>query len=556
MMRSRSLTPLSSGTALSRRALIQRGTALGMSPSLAPLGAASGGWALLAAPRPAGSAPSPQAQPLTVLYRREAAGASARLDPVVQTATLALEEEFQAQGLRVMQPSAQVYQLMDGGPGVVVTFAEDAGYSMVFSAYRNLRPVPGQEAGIAEVRLQARVFVGRQILVSDEGRGQMFTRLEDGQQEFGERRALELAARQAARELAQRTGQRLRQHSMAPVKPGGNADLVASSQTISTPETQQPPAAPPPPPAPSPAPATVPVPASSSGAVPVPAPAPATDSLSLPPPGKRWALVIGVSDYGPVRERLGVKNPSDLSDLPGVAKDVVNFRKSLMDLGVPADHIWTLRESDATTYKINLALKLLVDKLAPDDMVTVFLSAHGGSKEGSVSGYGAPILFDYDQKESSLDFWQLQSLCMGLPCQQVLWVIDTCFSGNAARNLVTVEVSSTGVQAAQGVGGPDAKRVARGALGGQKHFAVLTAASSNEISWDAPSKGGGLFTALLLSSLRDNRSRRSVAEVVREQVAPKVISESRVMCKANHDCKYPQQTPVFAYAGLGNQIKL
>ena len=87
---------------------------------------------------------------LTVLYRPATATAPSRLDPAVQAAMLALEEEFLQRGFRVLQPKPEVYALMDRGPGVVVTFADDAGFSAVFSAYRNLRPQPGQEAGIAE----------------------------------------------------------------------------------------------------------------------------------------------------------------------------------------------------------------------------------------------------------------------------------------------------------------------------------------------------------------------------------------------------------------------
>jgi len=554
----RSNTP---GSALTRRHLIQRGAALGLSqtPGLAMLATGPAAWqAAQALPAPA----SAVQLPLTVLYRREHAGASARLDQVVQTATLALEDEFQQQGLRVMQPSAQVYQLMDGGPGVIVTFAADAGYSMVFSAYRNLRPVPGQEAAIAEVRLQARVFVGRQILVSDEGRGQMFTRQEDGQQEFGERRALELAARQAARELARRAGQRLLQLGPASVKPDGHAELVASSQTISTPETQLPPAPPPPPPplltqapAPTPAPAPNAAPVAAPTPVPAPAPAQAAPSLSLPPPHKRWALVVGMSDYSSVRQREGM----EISDLHGVSKDTDNFAQAMLDMGMPRKNMAVLRNAEATSEALRRQLKHLARQVAPDDMVVFALSAHGGPKDSSISGYGAPILADFSRRgdnASALDFWELQGLCKALPCQQVLWVIDTCFSGNAARDLVTVEISAQGVQATQGIGGPDAHRVAQGFGPAEgKAFAVVTAASSEEVSWDNPVHGG-IFTVQLLTALRAAQGRKSIEQLVVKEVRPKVIEQSRDICRRRNDCTMPQQTPVFAYAGLGNQIKL
>ncbi|MDP3221506.1 MAG: hypothetical protein Q8M96_00050, partial [Rubrivivax sp.] len=148
---------------------------------------------------------------VTVLYRRESPQAPSRLEPAVQAATLALEREFINRGFRVIQPTAQVYGLLDQGNGVVVTFAEDAGFSLVYSAYADVRPVPGQEAGIAELRLSTRIFVGRHILVADEGRGQMFTRLEPHNREFGMRRALELAANRAAADLAGKASAQLQQ---------------------------------------------------------------------------------------------------------------------------------------------------------------------------------------------------------------------------------------------------------------------------------------------------------------------------------------------------------
>ena len=108
---------------------------------------------------------------ITIMYRAATASAPPRLDPAVQSALLALEEEFLKQGFRVLQPKPEIYGVLDKGPGVVVTFADDAGFSAVFSAYRNLRPMPGQDAGVAEVRLQMRVFVGRHTLVALEGYG-------------------------------------------------------------------------------------------------------------------------------------------------------------------------------------------------------------------------------------------------------------------------------------------------------------------------------------------------------------------------------------------------
>ena len=265
---------------------------------------------------------------LTILYRPGAPGAPTRLDPAVQAAILALEEEFLQRGFKVLQPKPEVYALMDRGPGVVVTFADDAGFSAVFSAYRNLRPQPGQDAGIAEVRLQMRVFVGRHTLVAHEGRGQMFTRLDAGSREFGERRAMELAAKRAAADLADKTAQRLKELTPAQID-----ELIRSQPTPSTVVAEVPLPVVAAPPAAAPA-APAPVPAAVQAAVaasPPPAAAPAPDATGKPLPAARarYALLVGVSDYpslkGPARQQ---------SKLPGVKKDLQNMEQVLLALEI------------------------------------------------------------------------------------------------------------------------------------------------------------------------------------------------------------------------------
>ncbi|WP_320422286.1 caspase family protein [Roseateles agri] len=516
-----------------RRALAGAG-ALGLQAVLQRIAFAQGG--------------RPRTDVVTVLYRREQDSAPPRLDPVVQSATLALEDEFLQQGLRVVQPTAETYKVMDAGPGVIVTFASDAGFSVVFQAYRNLRPVPGQEAGIAEVRLQARVFVGRNILVAAEGRGQMFTQLQEGQREFGERRALDLAAKKAAKEfVAQATG-KLRsltaeqlQEMLAPPQ------LVSGSAALPT-STILAPSPPPPVAAPAPTPAQAPAPTSTQAPAPAAPVAVAGGALpALEAPTQRWALIIGVVDYAPVRQRTG----SECSDLPGVANDLQQYEQMMLDAGTPRSNILVLKNEKATTSDITLALKQLVAKVGPNDMVGVFLSGHGagGSLEFSPSGYGMPILSDFNWKTPALlDFWQLQALCMALPCQQVLWVIDTCHSGNAVRNLVTVEVGAGKVQAQANVAGPDAVRVSQ-AVRDQKHFAVVTASSSKEVSYD------GVFTSRFTNALRASKGKQPVEEILRAKVGPDVVQYSRQIC-SKRKCEEPQQTPTFGYSGQGNLIRL
>jgi len=147
---------------------------------------------------------------IVILYRKESATAPNRLDPAVQAVTLALEHEFLNRQYQIIEPSPDTYRAMDQGPGVIVTFAPDAGLSLIFSVYANLRPQPGTDVGIAEVRIDARVFVGSNLLAAEEGRGQIQTRTDPALKDYGERRGYEIAAQRAAMDLVTRVDGRLK----------------------------------------------------------------------------------------------------------------------------------------------------------------------------------------------------------------------------------------------------------------------------------------------------------------------------------------------------------
>lgn len=529
---------------------------------------------------------------ITVLYRPATQDAPSRLDPAVQTAIRLLEREFLQRGLKVLQPTADVYRLMDQGNGVVVTFAADAGFSLVFSAYKNLRPVPQQEGAVAELRLESRVIVGRSILSAEEGRGQMFMRGEADTREYGERRAMELAAGRAAADLAEKTAEQLKDLTaeriaamlgpdasnrtdaevVSPLPEGG----VTAPPTVTLPPAPPPPPKPPaaPPPAPvappvvsppvappmPPAPPAPPIPPTPPVAPPplppAPAPMPAAPPVpvapqpAVPVTGRRWALVVGMSNYGSVRA-AGVQG---ITDLPGVARDTQRVVSTLSDMGFARERLAVYQDAQATGGAVRGILKQMAGKVAADDLVVIFFSAHGGDKDFSASGYGMPILADYRPNDpNTLDFWELQSLARNLR-GKVVWINDTCHSGGAATNVASVVVGGNGVQAQRDVRGPDAMTVARGTAPGQD-FAILTASSPHEISWETAE--GGLFTTRLLSALKNSGGKVPLARLFAEQVQPPVVRESKAICQRANQCSaHPQQTPIMAFGGGGDRIAL
>jgi len=491
--------------------------------SLQTLGAAALLPLLPAAPARADMGP-PRTDLITVLYRRENADAPSRLDPSVAAATRALEAEFLKQGLRVLQPDARSYQLFDAAPAVIVTFAPDAGFSLVFSLYGNVRPRPGSDMVMAEVHLEARAFVGRSILAAETGMGRMAATITAQTREFGERRSLELAAERAAADLAGRIGSQLK--ALTPDR------LVALMQ------------APPP---------------LVQGAKPVQLPAeppPPRPDTPMAPPRRKHALLVGVSDYSALRQR---QPDWSVNDLKGVRDDVANMGQALRGMGFDGGDVTVLLDAQATSGSVRRELMKLAARSTEDDLVLIAMSCHGGDKDLCPSGFGLPVLSDFigPDDPNALDFWQLQSLVANLPARRVVLIVDTCHSGGVAKLMPSCVITADGVQAGKGKASPEPAALAAAAQANAalatRHIAILAASKPEELSLEDP-PNGGLFTSRLLRALSATKGQQPLEQVFVEHVEPEVVATSKPLCKRIGECQV--QTPMFAYSGRGNMIRL
>lgn len=504
---------------------------------------------------------------LVMFYRQETAAAPARLDPAVQASTLALEREFLDLGYRVTEPSPAAYKAMDtGGPYVIVTFAPDAGPSMVYSVYADTRPEPGSNVSIAEVRITARVFLGASLLAADEGSGEMQFRNDPALQQYGLRKAYESAAGDAAADVAARVDARVK--SMTPQQV---ADVVAGDLTQTTaftivaPPPSAPSAAAPPaassPPAQPPA-AHTPTEQPPTVQAPTSQPPPAG---STPAPGKRWLVTIGVSDYSHV---LGVRQAGTHDhDLAGTPADVRNVSLTLAAFGYAGATTINLFDAGATTEAVRQTLDKLAASVGPNDTVVLYITGHGMKEPWSRDGMAMPVLYDTDVQSAVagndvFDFAALATAFSHIPARQLLLVIDTCYSGRATvgLGLTAVTVSSRGVEVSAGGGTPDISRLAASGTLGPRNIAIMTAAHPDESSLDEGALLGGLFTSNLVRGLQETRGEAPIESVFRQYVWNQVIDISRVQCAQDRDpnpaehCQ--QQTPVLGYRGEGNLIEL
>ncbi len=270
----------------------------------------------------------------------------------------------------------------------------------------------------------------------------------------------------------------------------------------------------------------------------------ANDNEPLPLPARRFALLVTMSDYSGVRKRTGTK----ISDLPGVEKDKENLIRTLVQLGFPKANIVTLADEQAHTLSVQGAISKLQGTAQEDDLVVLAISGHGAAKDFTPSGFGMPVLADYDPKsmEGRLDFWMLQSLIGNMRARRTVMLLDTCHAGGGALNLATSTVVTAAGVALQ-ANPQDATRMAS-VMGEGRHFAVIAAARADQSSLD--SKDGGVFTLVLLDAMR-NASDQPLARLFAEKVE-KQVSENALKLGG----KTTRQNPVFAFKGRGNMIRI
>jgi hypothetical protein len=488
---------------------------------------------------------------IVILYRKESATAPNRLDPAVQAVTLALEHEFLNRQYQVIEPSPDTYRAMDQGPGVIVTFAPDAGLSLIFSVYANLRPQPGTDVGIAEVRIDARVFVGSNLLAAEEGRGQIQTRTDPALKDYGERRGYEIAAQRAAMDLTTRVDARLK--SLSPEQIASmlaeDATPGASFTVVNPPDAGAAPGAA----SASAAPGTGPSSPAAPGTAPSP-PAPASASAPAMAAGKRWLLSVGVANYSRVTGIAGAGTHDN--DLEGTGTDVKNVRKTLQSFGFGDQTTTQLFDQAATTKAVRDALARLSASVGPDDVAVFYITGHGMEVNFGKAGVTMPIFFDTDVNtppDSALNFAELVSLFSQVRAKQLVMLIDTCHSGGATTQMTTVAVTARSVVVTHSGGSPDVARVLKVAKGVRGDIAVMSAARADETAVDLGAGRGGLFTSNLVKGLDQTQGLAPIEDVYKTYVWTPVHNFCHDPSGGGGSC---EQSPVLGYGGAGNKIRL
>ncbi len=139
-----------------------------------------------------------------------------------------------------------------------------------------------------------------------------------------------------------------------------------------------------------------------------------------------FAVMVGVSDY-----------PGDHNDLPFTDEDAVKLEEELARQGVLNPASIVLTNAQATRASVTAAFEQVAARAGPDDLFIFFFSGHGVQEDSEdpaeLDGQSELLsLYDGDLSDD-----ELAALFDTVDARLSLLVIDACYSGGFARDIIT-----------------------------------------------------------------------------------------------------------------------
>jgi hypothetical protein len=140
-----------------------------------------------------------------------------------------------------------------------------------------------------------------------------------------------------------------------------------------------------------------------------------------------YAVMVGISDY-----------PGGGNDLPLTAEDARKMRDALQRQGALAPESVTLIDGQATRAALQQAITRVAAAAGPNDLFLFFYSGHGNQVRGRVDAT------EPDGKNETIEMVdgavtddELAQMFAQVRAQTALLVLDSCFSGGFARDVVS-----------------------------------------------------------------------------------------------------------------------
>lgn len=140
-----------------------------------------------------------------------------------------------------------------------------------------------------------------------------------------------------------------------------------------------------------------------------------------------FAVMVGISDY-----------PGQGNDLPLTAEDARKLRDALARQGALAPESVTLIDAQATRAALQQSFARVAAAAGPDDLFLFFYSGHGNQVRGRVNAT------EPDGKDETIEMVdgavtddELTQMFAQVRSQTALLILDSCFSGGFARDVVS-----------------------------------------------------------------------------------------------------------------------
>lgn len=211
-----------------------------------------------------------------------------------------------------------------------------------------------------------------------------------------------------------------------------------------------------------------------------------------PPIRQRWAVIVGISEYG--------KDVLRLPKLEFAHRDADRLRSFLLSPeGGDFQHVMCLTNKQATAGKVREAMFEFLAGAGKDDLVVIYFSGHGLTRPGARAENHFLLCYDTDLKNNhlpstSFPMWDVDTaLAKFIKAERVVVFADACYSGAITRkgglrpkgdqdNLLVEYLQKLAV-------------TKPGRL-------ILTASKAVEPSYESKEHQSGVFTHFLLEGLQ------------------------------------------------------
>lgn len=257
-------------------------------------------------------------------------------------------------------------------------------------------------------------------------------------------------------------------------------------------------------------------------------------------PEKRWAVVIGVSEY---------QHFPKASWLDSAAQDATAFAQFLQSPrggALPSSQLKLLLNKQATIRELRLALEFLLKSVKPGDVATIYFAGHGQVQQLGSGEIAYLLPYDADPSVLSASALPMDELERYVDyhlaqAAQVVLVTDACHSGN---------LLSSGIDASS-----RRRRSVNDHLQeiGQRDGVLnITACRRDEVAIEDPRLGGhGVLTYALLRAL-NGAGESSAGGIVRAQELLEYVTRQvpRLTEQAQHPRHGVNYTDEFPLANL------